>query len=120
MQLWNIYRSRAIGFWLQANGVKVIPNVRYGDRRTYKCCCDGLPRKAVISIGSHGTLKLLADRDIFAKGLDIVVKRLQPVAIIVYGSVPESIFQKYIDMGIEIYHFTSDYGNVMNSLKGVI
>lgn len=120
MQLWNIYRSRAIGFWLQANGVKVIPNVRYGDRRTYKCCCDGLPRKAVISIGSHGTLKLLADREIFAKGLDIVVKRLQPVAIIVYGSAPESIFQKYIDMGIEIYHFTSDYGNAMNSLKGVI
>ena len=28
MQLWNIYRSRAIGVWLQKNGVKVIPNVR--------------------------------------------------------------------------------------------
>ena len=22
MQLWNIYRSRAIGFWLQLNGIK--------------------------------------------------------------------------------------------------
>ena len=106
MQLWNIYRSRAIGFWLQMNGVKVIPNVRYGDNRTYKCCCDGLPIKSVIAVGSHGTLKLLEDRAIFAKGLDVVVKKLQPVAIIVYGSVPESIFQKYKDMGIDIYHFT--------------
>ena len=102
------------------NGIKVIPNVRYGDRRTYKCCCDGLSKRAVISIGSHGTLKLLTDREIFVKGLDVVVKRLQPVAIIVYGSVPEFIFQKYRDMGIEIYHFTSDFGNAMNSLKGVI
>ena len=120
MQLWNIYRSRAIGFWLQTNGVKVIPNVRYGDYRTYKCCCDGLPQKAVISVGSHGTLKLLSDREIFAKGLDVVVKKLQPVAIIVYGSVPESIFQKYRNMGIAIYHFTSDYGNAMALLKEVI
>lgn len=36
MQLWNIYRSRAIGHWLQMNGVTVIPNIRYGDRRTYR------------------------------------------------------------------------------------
>ena len=28
MQLWNIYRSRAIGHWLQKNGIKVIPNIR--------------------------------------------------------------------------------------------
>ena len=102
------------------NGVKVIPNVRYGDHRTYKCCCDGLPKNAVISVGSHGTLKHLADREIFAKGLGVVVKRLQPIAIIVYGTVPKSIFQKYRDMGIAIYHFSSDYGKAMNSLKGVI
>ena len=38
MQLWNIYRSRAIGCWLQSNGIKVIPDVRFGDERTYHCC----------------------------------------------------------------------------------
>ncbi len=27
MQHWNIYRSRAIGYWLQENGVPVIPNI---------------------------------------------------------------------------------------------
>ena len=44
MQLWNIYRSRAIGCWLQANGIKVIPNIRFGDRRTYRICCDGIEK----------------------------------------------------------------------------
>ncbi len=119
MQLWNIYRSRAIGFWLQMNGIKIIPNVRYGDRRTYRCCCDGLPSHAVIAVGSHGTLKNRTDREIFIKGLDVVVRRIKPIAIVVYGSCPDSIFQKYRDMGIKIYHFESEFGRIMSSHKGV-
>ena len=120
MQLWNIYRSRAIGAWLQVNGVKVIPNLRYGDQRTYKVCTDGLPKHSVIAVGTHGTLKIIEDRDIFVKGLEVVVKRLQPVAIVVYGSCPDSIFQKYRDMGIKVYHFESEFGKAMSSLKEVI
>ena len=58
MQYWNIYRSRAIGHWLQENGIHVIPNIRFGDERTYKVCCAGIPKKSVISIGSHGCIKL--------------------------------------------------------------
>ena len=34
MQQWNVYRSRAIAHWLQENGIPVIANVRWGDRRT--------------------------------------------------------------------------------------
>lgn len=109
MQIWNIYRSRAIGHWLQSNGIKVIPNIRYGDRRTYKICCDGISKNCVIAIGSHGTIKHVADREIFVAGLDQVVKCLQPSTIVVYGSVPDSIFKKYADAGIEIVRFESNY-----------
>lgn len=109
MQLWNIYRSRAIGAWLQYNGIKVIPNIRYGDHRTYKCCCDGIARHSVIAVGTHGTIKNLEDRQIFANGLECVVKRLHPQSIIVYGACPDYIFQKYSDSGINIIHFEPDY-----------
>ena len=109
MQLWNIYRSRAIGFWLQANGVKVIPNLRFGDRRTYRICCDGIEKHCVIAVGSHGNFKLVQDREIFLKGLDVVVKRLQPSTIVVYGVAPEKYFKKYKDAGIEIVQFDSDF-----------
>ena len=119
MQLWNIYRSRAIGAWLQANGVKVIPNLRYGDKRTYGVCTDGLSRHSVIAVGTHGTLKNLEDRDIFVKGLDVVVRKLQPIAIVVYGSFPDSIFQKYRNMGIKIYHFESEFGKAMRTKEVV-
>ena len=120
MQLWNKYRSRAIGTWLQANGVKVIPNLRYGDRRTFKVCTDGLPKHSVISVGTHGTLKILDDRDIFVKGLDVVVRRIAPTAIVVYGACPDDIFQKYLDMGIRIFHFESELGKAMGSYREVV
>ena len=34
-QVTNIYRSRAIGYYMQKNGIYVIPNIRWGDERTY-------------------------------------------------------------------------------------
>lgn len=111
MQLWNIYRSRAIGHWLQQNGVAVIPCVRYGDYRTYRCCCDGLPKHSVIAIGTHGTFKNLDDRTILLEGLDVVVDILQPVAIVVYGSAPAKYFDKYSEMGIQIIQMSSDYAS---------
>jgi len=109
MQIWNIYRSRAIGHWLHINGVKVIPNIRFGDRRTYRICCDGIQKHCVIAIGSHGNLKLLEDREVFLKGLDAIIKRLEPTVIVVYGAAPEKYFKKYKNQGIQIVQFDSNY-----------
>lgn len=108
MQIWNIYRSRAIGCWLQRNGVPVIANVRYADRRTFRCCCDGLSRHCVIAVGSHGLLKSQEDRRNFLKGLDAVVRRLEPSAIVVYGKAPDVFFNKYRQMGVQIIQFESE------------
>ena len=108
MQLWNIYRSRAIGFWLQANDVRVIVNVRWGDGRTYRVCCDGAPKGCVISVGTVGSIQSVEDRRLFEEGLAVVVERLQPKVIVVYGSAPEDIFGKYRKAGIEIVQFGSE------------
>lgn len=109
MQLWNIYRSRAIGHWLQENGVPVIANVRWGDERTYDLCCAGVPRKSIIAVGSHGCIKLVREREFFKRGLDYVVKKLRPQTIIVYGTAPNTVFDKYSKVGIRIIQFDSDY-----------
>lgn len=105
MQLWNIYRSRAIGFWLQANGIKVIVNIRWGDKRTYRSCCDGVARGCTIAVGTNGSIGDVEDRRHFAKGLSAVVKRLAPKAIVVYGPTPDDIFSGYHKAGIEIFQF---------------
>ena len=109
MQQWNTYRSRAIGHWLQENGIPVIPNVRWGDERTYDLCCAGVPRNSTIAVGSHGCIKLLQERPHFINGLDYAVRKLRPKIVIVYGTAPECIFDKYREQGIEIMQFDSVY-----------
>ena len=88
MQLWNIFRSRTIGAWLQQQGIKVIPNIRFGDGRTFDCCCDGISKHSVIAIGSLGCLKVKEYRSTFEEGFKHVAVLLQPETIVLYGAAP--------------------------------
>ncbi len=107
MQQWNTYRGRAIGHWLQESGVPVIPNVRFGDSRSYEFCCDGIPVHSTIAVGTHGCMKLLKERAFFKAGLKHVVQILQPQSIIVYGSAPDDVFGEYKAIGIEVMAYDS-------------
>ena len=109
MQLWNIYRSRAIGFWLQQHGIKVIVNVRFGDRRTYRLCCDGVAKHSSIAIGTHGTLKHAEDRKIFIEGFKFVLSYLQPGLVVIYGSAPNYLLELCASANVQVVHFDSDY-----------
>lgn len=108
MQQWNIYRNHAIAVWLQGEGVPVIANVRRGDARTFETACIGIPKHGTISVGSHGSIKLLSNRYYFAAGLEYVVNKLEPNAIVVYGTTPNKIFLPYKEKGIEILQFDSE------------
>ena len=116
MQQWNIYRSRAIGHWLQENGTPVIPNIRFGDERTFELSCAGIKKHGVIAVGSHGCIRLLSERKYFINGLKYVVNILEPKTIVVYGATPDEVFAQYKEMGIEILQFDSDF---MQSRKAV-
>jgi hypothetical protein len=108
-QMYNIFRSRVIGQWLSRNGVIVVPNIRWGDERTYDCCFDGLPKNSVLAIGTHGCAKHIDDRRCLFDGLMIMRERLQPKAIVVYGSSSERILPPLFMSGIELISFKSDY-----------
>ena len=50
---WN----RKLTYWLQNRGISVVPNVRFGDERSYKFCFEGIPKNSVISVGTLGCTK---------------------------------------------------------------
>lgn len=108
MQEWNTYRNRAIGYWLQENGITVIPNIRFSDERSYAFCCDGVAKNGTIAVGSHGCVKVNIERIYFERGLRETVKKLEPKRILVYGVAPDCIFKDYIKAGIEIIQYDSD------------
>ncbi len=91
MQIWNIFRSRAIGAWLQKQGIRVIPNIRFGDDRTFECSCLGVSRYSVICIGTLGCLKVKDYRTVFERGIEYVADTLKPEVIVFYGAAPDNI-----------------------------
>ena len=54
-------------------------------------------------------IKLLQERPYFINGLDYSVKTLRPKSIIVYGTAPDYIFDKYRKQGIKILQFDSTF-----------
>ncbi len=105
MQKWSTYQNRALANWWQENGIEVIPNVRFADERTYDFCFDGIPRNSVVSVGSLGCFKSKEDKEYFIKGFDELVKRLEPRAVVIYGTAPDDIFMPYKNKGIIIKNF---------------
>lgn len=105
MQIWSTYQGRALAHWWQSNGIEVIPNVRFGDERTYSFCFDGIEPYSTVAVGTVGCIKRNEDRESFKRGLAEMVLSLQPKTIVVYGSAPDDIFGKYRNYGINIQQF---------------
>ncbi len=102
MQKWNTYRNRAIGYWLQSNNINIIPNIRWGDERTYDFAFEGIELGGTIAISTNGCIQNKTDRYYFIKGLEKMVEVLKPNTIVNYSCTPDNIFSKYNSQGIEI------------------
>ena len=94
MQIWNTYRNRAIGYWMKKNGVSIIPNFSWGDERTYEFCFDGIEKRSIVAIGTHGTAKRKLDRYYLEQAVDRLLEKIEPRHIVIYGTV----YDKLADM----------------------
>ena len=103
LQITNTYMNRAIGVYLYANGFYVIPNVRWGDERTYTTCeisekiaFLGVDRNSIVSIGTYGCIRGKENKYHFKAGLEAMLDELTPKVVLVYGSMPKSVFNDYL------------------------
>ncbi len=109
MQKNNIYRGKALAYWLQENGLEIIPIVRWGDERTFETACLGVEHGKTIAIGTHGCIKSIEEKQRFISGLDYVINRLEPTTIVVYGRVPDKIFSLIKMYDITLVPFDSEF-----------
>jgi hypothetical protein len=101
-QITNTYRNRAIGHYLQKQGRYVVPNVRWGDERSYTTCVLpdrfaflGVPKHSIVSIGTYGCIRGRENHFHFKQGLAAMLEELQPEVVLVYGAMPDDIFADY-------------------------
>ena len=99
VQIADIYLNRAVGYYMYEQGLYVVPNIRWGDERTYttslfneKVAFQGVDKHSIVSIGTYGQIKSAESKRYFRKGLIEMLKELEPEVVLVYGSMPNAIF----------------------------
>ncbi len=113
LQIANTYLNRAIGCYFQRHGMKVIPNVRWGDERSYRGTAHiepfaflGVERGSAVSIGTYGCISTLEDRLFFQDGLLAMLEALEPTKVLVYGNMPDDIFTAEARRRTEFIRYT--------------
>ena len=98
----NTYRNRAIGYHFQQIGAYVIPQIRWGNRLTYKddifpdkLAFLGVEKRSIYAIGTYGCIQSKEDKHVFKEGLEEMLITLEPLVVLVYGSMPGSVFDDY-------------------------
>ena len=118
MQIWNVYRSRAVGYYLTTLGYNVIPNVRWTDEESYDFAFDGLYEGQMVAVGTLGCSKTKVDKALLVNGFVEMIKRIKPKKVLIYGSICDElqyIIEKY---DISVLQFDSEisafYGGKAN------
>ena len=100
LQIANVYMNRAIGHYFQSKGMYVVPNIRWGDERTFttielpeKVAFLGAPKHSIVSVGTYGCVKSKEAKYYFREGLIAMLDELEPEVVLVYGSMPRQIFE---------------------------
>jgi hypothetical protein len=111
------YFNRAVGYYLQKNGIPVIPNIRWSDERSYRYCFLGVPKHSIVAISTHGCIRSSLQKKIFKSGLEEMLWQLEPSGIIVHGYMPDQVFGNYLS-DYHFYHYPSLFEMTHSSADG--
>ncbi len=112
VQLTNVYRNRAIGGYYQRRGQYVIPQIRWGNEYTYttkyfpeKIAFLGAEKHSILAVGTYGCFAGRENKYHFEAGLAAMMDTLEPNVVLVYGPMPEKIFDIHMNYA-QFVHYT--------------
>lgn len=108
LQQTNTYMNRAVGFYLQKQGIPVIPNIRWSDESSFEYCFLGVHQGTIVSISTHGCCRSKIQRDMFRIGVEAMLDALRPSAVLVHGFMPDDIFGEFKDH-VAFYRYASEF-----------
>lgn len=85
-EMFNVFRSRAIGQILQRRDKNVIPTLGWSNRKSFDFCFAGLSEGGTVAISTNGILKNIVSLRLFLEGVFELERQLRPDTIFVYGN----------------------------------
>lgn len=108
LQLFSTFKNRWVGAYLQEQGIRVIPTVRWGDLTSFNFCFDGIEKGSAVAVS---TLGVRNEKSHFMLGYNEMLSRIKPSKIICYGKPFEEMKGDIIEV---------DYGETNNLSKGFL
>lgn len=93
LKVYNTFRSRWCGAYLQSKGIKVIPTVAWGEPNTFWFCFDGIERDSIVAVSTLGVRK---EKSLFMQGYNEMIRKVKLKAVICYGEPFEEMQGKII------------------------
>ena len=91
LQIYNTYRNRYCGAYWQSLGVKVVPTIGWSDEKSFDFCFDGVEKGSIVAVGTVGVMNNKEAKELFIKGYNEMLKRIEPSKIIIYGNEIEGL-----------------------------
>lgn len=102
------FKNQLLGARMQANGMKIIPNIRLSGRNSMVYALAGVSFASTIALGLHGCIKSVDNRAEVMRELRIICDELVPSNLIVYGSDAYGVLDYPREMGVRVHLFAPD------------
>lgn len=86
MMQWNRYRSQALGFYWQCQGLSVVPTLTWGDEDTFDFTFEGMPEGGTVAVSTVGVKKDKEAQKFWCAGMSEALRRTKPARVFLYGS----------------------------------
>lgn len=113
-QIHSVYLNRLGDYHWQQNGFSVIPNVTWGDKRSFEFCFDGVPHNSTIAISSLGMMKGKHNLYYFLDGFETMLSTLHPDYIMFHGTLPPQACIMAEKGNVQIHRITCRIQQVFN------
>ena len=105
IQIYNTFRSRWCGAYLQSKGITVIPSVVWGEPDTFWFCFDGIEKNSIVAVSTVGVRN---EKDLFMSGYKELLRRIEPSTILCYGKPFDEMEGNVLYIS---YEETNNYGS---------
>ncbi|MBU6147908.1 MAG: DUF4417 domain-containing protein [Actinomycetales bacterium] len=76
----------------QERGLTVVPTLRWRTKHDYDNVSSGIPMPSIVAVATYGSRRDPELRTEFERGLPAMVERLEPSAVVVFGSTQARVF----------------------------
>lgn len=95
----NCRANRLVDYALQQAGIPMIPTAGFAGESSWEWCFDGLPKNSTVAVTTN-TVNDREARRLFVGGINAMVEKTQPTAIVVCGKCPDWLEKRFPEIQI--------------------